>query len=98
MEIWQIVLYIVGFLFNLAIVASLRAKAYAWGKNWLASGRFAVAAVFVLAFLELLVTGRFEALQNADAFVKLVQDAWLMAGAAVGTHTVAKTAGNALIK
>jgi len=88
---WEIIGYTVGVLFNLAVVAGIRAKAYDAGTEWLQSGRFAVVAVFVLAFLELLVTGRFEALRDARTFADLIQQAWVLAGGSVGVHAVGKT-------
>lgn len=92
MDITMILSYLVAVLFNIWLVAKVRTKAYEAGRTFLASGRFAVFLVFGLCFLELLVTGRFEALQDPLQFTDLMQRAWLMAGGAVGTHIIGKTA------
>lgn len=92
MDIWQILGYVVAVVFNIGVVVAIRAKAWDAGRKFLASGRFALIAVYVLCVLELLVVGRFDALQDAALLVKLLQDAWVLAGAAVGTHAAAKTA------
>lgn len=92
MDIWTIVVYIVGILFNIGAVITVREAAYRKGKDFLSSGRFAVIAVFILCLLELLVVGRFEALNDAKAFVDLLNQAWIMAGATIGTHTAGITA------
>jgi len=91
MDIWTIVAYGLAVVFPMAVVAALRAKAVKWGQNWLDTGRFAVVAVWVLAFSELLIAGRFEALNNAADFVELLKTASTVAAAAVGTHTAGKT-------
>jgi hypothetical protein len=89
---WQIVGFIIGVIFNIAVVAKIRSGAVEKGQAFLASGRGAMVLVFVLCLVEQLVTGKFEALQNADAFLQLLNSAWIMAGAAVGAHTVYRTA------
>ncbi len=91
MDVMSIIGYLVGILFNIGIVASIRASAVEKGREFLSSGRFALLAVFVLCFLELLVVGRFEALQDSSSFIKLIGDAWAMAGIAVAGHGCAKT-------
>ncbi len=91
MDIWTIIAYVLGILFNIGIVAAFRSKAIDKGREFLSSGRFAVVAVFLLCFVELLITGRFEALQNATAFLELIQQAATMTMATVGTHTAGKT-------
>lgn len=88
---WEIIAYVFGIVFNLAAVAAVRAKGVDSGRRWLQSGRFAVVAVFILAFLELLVVGHFEALQDPRQFAELIQQAWILAGGSVGVHAVGKT-------
>ena len=88
---WEIIRYVLAILFPIAGVAVLRSKAYDWGQNWLATGRFAIVGVYVIAFVFLLVTGRFEALQDPQQLTELLKQAWIIAGGAIGTHTVAKT-------
>ncbi len=90
MDWWKIVAYVVGVIFNVAAVSVARTKALEAGKKFLGSGTFAIAAVYVLCITEQLVAGHFDALSNSAAFVALLQQAWLMTGAAMGTHTVAK--------
>ena len=88
-----IVGYVVAVLFNIGAVAGLRSRAATKGKAFLSSGRFAFIAVYLLCFVELLITGRFGALENSTALIDLIQQASVMATAAVGTHSVAKTSG-----
>jgi hypothetical protein len=88
-----IVGYVVAVLFNIGAVAGLRSRAATKGKAFLSSGRFAFIAVYLLCFVELLITGRFGALENSAALIDLIQQASVMATAAVGTHSVAKTSG-----
>jgi len=90
MDWWQILGYILGIFFNMGLVASFRLKAYDVGKGWLQSGRFAVAAVFALAVVELLVTGQFEALKDSAAFLDLLNKAWIMAAGSIGAQTTVK--------
>jgi len=90
---WQIINYIAAAIFNIGIVAGVRARAQAAGKAFLSSGRFAWIAVFILCFLELLVAGRFEALNNASAFVNLLKEASAATMAILGVHSAGKTAG-----
>ena len=96
----QVVGYIVGIVFNISVVAGIRSKFSDSGKRFLTSGRFAFGAVYLLCFLELLVTGKFVALDSAAAFVSLIQSAAVMATAAAGAHGAAKTTGlsNSLVK
>jgi len=90
-DIWTILSYVLGIVFNISIVGIARNKAYQAGVNWLTQSRWAVVAIFILCALELLVTGGFTALQDAQAFVKLLNEAWIMAGACFGGHTALKT-------
>lgn len=89
----QVVGYIVGILFNIGVVAGIRSRFSDSGKRFLTSGRFAFGAVYLLCFVELLVTGKFAAFDSAAALVSLIQSAAVMAWAAVGTHGAAKTTG-----
>jgi len=95
MDWMQIVLYIVGIVFNIGAVAAIRGRAYERGKKFLASGRFAVIAVFLLCFAELLVTGRFEALQSQQMFMDLITQAATMALATTAVHAGGKTLAEA---
>jgi len=88
--------YVVGVLLNIGAVGAIRAKAQAKGKEFLQSGRFAIFAVFALCFVELLVTGKFEAFNNGDSLIALCQQAWTMAAATIGVHALGKTASQAL--
>lgn len=90
---WTVIGYIVGALFNIGVVAALRSKAANAGKQFLQSGRFAMVAVFTLCFVELLITGRFAALENSTAFVALLKQASVMTTATLGAHTASKTTG-----
>lgn len=92
MDTWIIVIgYAIAVLLNIAVVAQVRDAAVKKGKEFLSSGRFAVFFVFCLCFLEQLVVGKFEALQNAEALTKLIESAWIMSGATLGTHITGKT-------
>ena len=92
MDAWQIVLYVIGIIFNIGAVAAVREKGYQKCNEFLQSGRLAVVLVFLLCFLELLVTGKFEAFKDADKLIALLQQASTMTMATVGTHAVGKTA------
>ncbi len=92
MEInWTIVGYVIAVLLNIGVVAVVRDKAFAAGKNFLASGRFAFAAVYVLCFLQMLVVGGFEQLQDPAAFTALLKAAAAMAATTMATHAAGKT-------
>ena len=92
MDIWFIITYVIGVLFNIGAVSVIRLQAISKGQAFLSSGRFAVIAVYVLCFIELLVTGRFEALQDPQKFIILLQTTSTMAIATLGTHIVGRTA------
>lgn len=98
MDIWAILGYVLAVVLNIGAVGAIRLKAYEKGKQFLASGRFAMIAVFVLCFLELLITGRFEALQDPQALIGLIERAWALAAATFGGHAVLKTGNEALGK
>ncbi len=93
MDLWTVVGYVLAVVFPMTAVAVVRAKAVKWGQDWLETGRFAVVAVWVLAFVEMLIAGRFEAFNSAAAFTELLKTASAVAAAAVGTHTAGKTLG-----
>ena len=88
MDIWIIVQYVLFFVFNIAVVAKVRTSAEVAGKKFLSSGSFAVIAVWILCFLQMLVVGKFEALQDIDKFVALLQQASTLAMSTCGMNTI----------
>lgn len=89
--IWQVILYVVTILCNVALVAEARTRFATAGRRFLSSGRGAIIIVFALCALEMLVVGRFDALSDPAKLVDLLNQAWILAGATVGTHAAGKT-------
>jgi hypothetical protein len=96
MDNWTWIAYILGILLNIGAVGIARVKAYKACKKWLESGRTVVFVVYALVFLELLVVGKFEAFQSADAFVALLKQVAEVGSATLGTHVIGKSVWNVL--
>lgn len=96
--LWTIIAYVVVALFNIKVVAKVRTTAAEKGRSFLASGRFAWIAVFLLCFLQLLIKGSFEAFNDPNAFVDLLQSASAATVAIVGAHSGLKTGQEAIAK
>lgn len=86
MDFWTIGEYLLGLALSIGAVAGIRAKAQEAGKAFLASGRFAVVAVWAICLLYQLVTGRFDQLTDGASIIALLKDTSLMAATAVGGH------------
>ena len=91
MELHIAILWIVGIVVNIGVVAEIRARAEQAGKRFLQSGRFAIIGIFSLSLVWQFFLGGCEGLASQEAIVKLVEDAWIMAGACLGTHASWKT-------
>lgn len=89
---WQIVGYAIGVVLNIGAVGAIRLKAYnAAKKTFRSSGRFATIAVFVISLLYTLVISQGEVLASSEKITQWLNEAWILAGASIGTHTVLKT-------
>lgn len=90
----ELIWMIVAVLLNIGVVSGARHSLAERGKKALAnSGRLVFVMVFGINALYLLVSNNFGALEDADALVKLLQEASAMTAAAMGIHTTAKTTG-----
>lgn len=90
----ELIVTIAVILLNIGVVAGVRHSLAERGREALAeSGRLTFALVFGLNALYLLVQSQFGALADADALVKLLQDASAMTVAAMGTHGASKSVG-----
>jgi uncharacterized membrane protein len=99
MDVWQIVAFVLGIVFNIGVVAAVRNKLKTKGEQYFfARGRGAMVILFVLCFAEKLVLGHFGALHSPEALIALVQQTLDMVGAAMGVHITGGAIMDALKK
>jgi len=85
MDIWQIIAYFVAVVFNVVLTSQVRRK-IADRIQTCVRGRWAIAILYVLSVCWLVVLSRGNALLDADAFVRVLEQAWNMVGASIGLH------------